>query len=170
MKKIKTIENDEINVYSFKLNLLKDDNLYKICRVLNLNTVYIDIFGIGKRSLELSKKLSLRNNGLMLYMIDNSGGLAIKSSISDLPIIVETLIDYEFDELNIWDVYTNWEKYLLDKKHNPIYFSKTPKLNNNNKIYLNYNIHAGKKVELFIDRSCNIERINEGLYNTIIDK
>lgn len=154
MSKIKMTVKDRIIAFDFKVDLLKSDILYEICKALNLSDLYIDIFGINIRNNGFAEKLTEKNRHILISKIKYENDLAIKAKVDDIAIILDVLSDFSFDEMNIWDVYTEWEQYLKDKNtYNPI--PKTSEA----KVYLNYNRFEGNRVELYLDKNFHAEEI-----------
>jgi hypothetical protein len=154
MKKVKIIENEKIIAFDFNAAILKDNILFEICKELALTDIYVDIFGVHSSKYNFSKELVKKNGAFTLSSIDKFGSYAIKAKISDIPTIVEVLSVFDFNDLNIWDVYTDWDQYLIDKK---IY--KPISIISEAKVYLNYNPLEKHKVELYLDKSYNAKKI-----------
>lgn len=148
MKKVKITKNNKVIAFDFDGNLLKQDRMYRLCEIFALDEIYIDIYGARSRKEDFTKKL-LDKASLCVAPIDNTYGLAIKATIKDIPTISAVLSEFDFDDMNIWDCYTGWEKYLEDKAtKSPFFTFKKLNVEIDNKFYLNY---KESKVEIICD-------------------
>ena len=183
--KIKGIINDKIIAFDFNVDLLKTQVLFEICKALDLNNIYIDIYGVDVIKCDFSEKLLEYNNALTISrMIKTANSFSIKATIDDIPSIVKVLSEFQFDELNVWDAYTDWEQYLKNKEifyQGPIFklISKLKdsepepeadlKQDSESGVYINYNRTEGNQVEMYFDPNNNVERIRSKLVEIIRD-
>lgn len=152
MSKIKVIKNGQVTAVDFKTDLTKGNLLFEICRLFELDNIFIDVFGVSSRSENFVEKLLKSNASMMISQIDESCSFSIKTEIKSIPMILEVLDHIHFDEINIWDCYTDWENYLKIKNMKMPFFTVKPlNVKNDSKFYLNYNPLEGQKVEIICD-------------------
>lgn len=165
MSKIKVAKNDIVMAFDFNTNLLEQDKMYKLCEIFKLNEIYIDIYGASKSFTETILK---EKADIIVAQIGNSYGIAIKTNINNVPMIAEVLSKFDFDDMNIWDCYISWDKYLQDKNTKiPVFTLKKIKYENDSKFYLNYNPKEGHEVEIICDIDCSCEKLTERIQKLI---
>lgn len=165
MNKIKVAKNDSVMAFDFNTNLLEQDKMHKLCEIFKLNEIYIDIYGASKSFTETILK---KKTDIIVAQISNSYGIAIKTNINNVPMIAEVLSIFDFDDMNIWDCYISWDKYLQDKNTKiPFFTFKKIKYENGSKFYLNYNPKEGHEVEIICDKGCSYEKLTERIQKLI---
>ena len=164
MKKIKVTVNDKVIALEFKVNILEGNILSEICKELELSEVYIDVFNVDTNKTNFAQNLIGKNNTLKIAPI-GQGGYAIKATSSDISTLIECLPKSYCCELNVWNVYTDWEQYLKDKATYKS-VSKTA-TESETKVYLNYNQLEGNTVELYLDTNYNAEKVHRKLSEII---
>ena len=162
MGKIKIKTNKNVIEMDFKANPLNNNLLFDICNLFDLENIYIDIFGVNGRKYNFSDKLLERKASVIVLKI-NSNDLTIKATVKEIPMIIEVLTEFDFDDLNIWDCYTDLEQYIKDKKPCKIPLFKPVELKIDSKFYLNFSPIEGQKVEII----CDLSYDKQGLFEKI---
>lgn len=141
MSKIKVSKNKKIVAFDFYSNLLDNDKLCNLCKLFNLQDIYMDIYTVDIRKknfyqILLDKKICEK---IFYVPYKHLQDIHIKITIDKLPEISQLLSRFEFEEFTIWDCYTSWEKYLNDKTAKTPFFTFKLKINeSDSKFYLNY--------------------------------
>ena len=65
------------------------------------------------------------NKNYLTYFAEKSGvqDIFIKTTVVELSKIMDLLSEFVFEDLIIWNCYTNWRKYLEDKTTKVPYFT-----------------------------------------------
>ncbi len=166
MKKIKVKKNDKVLAIDFYANLLKDNILYKLCKEFNLTEIYIEIYSIDTRHKNFYESLLAINKNYLTYFAEKSGvqDIFIKTTVVELSKIMDLLSEFVFEDLIIWNCYTNWRKYLEDKTTKVPYFTiKRGEFKDDSNFYLNFNPYEGQKVEIICDLIYNKQELFERL-------
>lgn len=171
MKKIKIKKNDKVLAIDFYANLLKEDILYKLCREFNLEEIYIEISSIDARRKNFLDSLLAINRNYLTNLTEKCGmqNIFIKTKVDkSLKILINLLSEFVFEDLTIWDCYTNWEKYLEDTTTKAPFFTiKRSEFKDNSNFYLNFNSYEGQKVEIICDLIYNKQDLFERLTDLI---
>jgi hypothetical protein len=166
MTKIRVKKNQNIIGVDFRADLLKDNLLFEICKLFDLENIYVDIFGANGD--KLIEKLLEKDMTLIVFQADRSNGVAIKVTIERIPLIIKVLSECYFDEMNIWDCYTEWEQYLKDKEYRKIPVFGSAIIKYDGKFYLNYNKMDGQKIEIICDKRYSSEIIHQKLKELVM--
>ena len=150
--KIKIYRNQNVLSFDFKTNLIRKGRIHRICNLFKLDEIYMNIYGVYKQSENLIQALLEKEKSLIIEPIDNLYGLSIKVAVKNITKIVEVLALFDYEEINIWDCYTSWEKYLKDSNEKQPFFTVKPiNIECDSKFYLNYSPQDGNKVEIICD-------------------
>ena len=117
MGKIKYRVNKTVVSYSFHKDILKNNTLYKICKMFDLSNVFMDIYSIDNCKSNFCTFLEEKCENILLATSGNQRcqNVYLRVSINEISNISEILKDFYFEDISIWDCYTEWEQYLRDK-------------------------------------------------------
>ena len=164
MKKIKYDVYNTAVVYSFHKDMLKNNLLlYELCKIFALSNVYIDIYSVDNHKKNFCELLETRCKNVLFATsgIQRCQDIHLKVSINEISSIAEILRDFYFEDINIWDCYTEWEQYLKDKNtYYSIPIFKKAKIESTGLFYLNY---KEKNVEIICDSSYYCKNLKEEL-------
>lgn len=149
----KKIVNKKVIAFDFHADLINNNLLLDLCSECGLDEVYVEIFTIEKGK-EISQKLL--NLGIEFASNpykDDCKDLAIKTDICNLPILISTLSEHDFEEITVWSCNERWEQHLfLKSARRRIVIEKE------NDLYLCYK-HAEKTVELYLNPKYDVDRM-----------
>lgn len=115
--------------------------LYNLCKLFDLQNIYMDILTVDIRKKNLYQILvdSKICEKIFYAPYKHLQDIYIQITIDNLPAILNLLSKLEFEEFIIWDCYANWERYLEDKtEKKPFFTVKQKKDENDSKFFLNY--------------------------------
>lgn len=166
MKKIKIQKNNDIIAFDFYSKLLINNRLSNLCKVFLLEDLYMSIYMIDSRKGDLYKTLIDKKLISQISYVSKKHlqDIHIKLTINELPTITQLLSNFDFDELLIWDCYTDWDTYLKNETSVPPFFTiKSTNIKVENKFFLNYNLVESDKVEIV----CDVRYGNKKLENKL---
>ena len=145
MKKIKIQKNNDIIAFDFYSKLLINNRLSNLCKVFLLEDLYMSIYMIDSRKGDLYKTLIDKKLISQISYVSKKHlqDIHIKLTINELPTITQLLSNFDFDELLIWDCYTDWDTYLKNETSVPPFFTiKSTNIKVENKVR-----YGNKKLE-----------------------
>ena len=166
MGKLKVQKNTNVIAFDFCADLLAFDRLYNICCIFNLKEVYMDIYSAYNQKSDLNKIIVDSKLVSRIFCVRRKylQDIHIKLTINELPTITQLLSNFDFDELQIWDCYTDWDTYLKNETSVPPFFTiKSTNIKVENKFFLNYNLVESDKVEIV----CDVRYGNKKLENKL---
>lgn len=106
--RIKQIKNDKINSFEFSYDLSKGDYLKKILELYQIDEIYICIYGLGDKKIfdNIQTKIEIKKFSL-LSSCKSLQNFVLNISLDEISNLL-SIIDNSFDELVVWDPYTNW--------------------------------------------------------------
>lgn len=162
MKKIKFKANEMVATYSFHKDILKNNTLYELCKIFELSNLYIDIYSVDNRKNDLCELLRQKCENILLVAsgTQRCQDIHIKATIDEITNISETLKEFYFEDMNIWNCYTEWEQYLKDKNIYRVPIFKKTEIKINSLFYLNY---KENQVEIICEPSYDYNNLKEKL-------
>lgn len=151
--KIKQVINKKVNSFEFSFDLLKKDYLKSLLYLYEIQQVYICIFGIDKNKEEHFIEY-LHNSNLQDWQDINGYEYAIKINVNDISTLL-SIIGSDFDELVVWNCYTDWETFIQDVNDVPFFSLKKTALKMVPTFYLRLDICAHNFVEIICDLEFN---------------
>lgn len=162
MGKINYKANKMVAVYSFHKDILKNNTLYELCKIFELSNVFIDVYSIENRKNNFCELIKSRCKNILLAVSGNREcqNIHLNASINEISSISLILKDFYFEDINIWDCYTEWEQFLKDKNDYSISVFKKVEIKENNLFYLNY---KENQVEIICNSSYYCRNLKEEL-------
>lgn len=154
MKKIKIQKNEKVIAFDFYSDLLCNNKLYTLCKLFELNDIYMSIYMVDMRKGNLYKSFVDAAFKSRIYCTTKKHlqDVYMKLNVNNLSTISELLSNFDFDELIIWDCYADWDMYIKDETTTPPFFTINSKKSEcNAKFFLDYNLAENKKVEIICD-------------------
>lgn len=151
--KIKQVINKKVNSFEFSFDLLKKDCLKSLLFLYEIRQVYICIFGIDNNKEEHFIDY-LQNSNIQGWQNINGYEYAIKINVDDISTLL-SIIGSDFDELVVWNCYTDWETFIQDV--NDVQFFSFKKTSSKTKptFYLRWDICDYNFVEIICDLEFN---------------
>ena len=154
--RIKQIKNDKINSFEFSYDLSKGDYLKKILELYQIDEIYICIFGLNDKKIfdniqtkieikKFSSSKSLQNFVLNISLDEISNLLSI--------------IDNSFDELVVWDPYTNWGNFNKSFNEPPFLTFSKASIKDDTDFYLIFKKSDFNNVEIHNSKNINKEEL-----------
>ena len=157
--RIKQIKNDKINSFEFSYDLSKGDYLKKILELYMIDEIYICIYGLsGKMILDnIQTKIHIKKHAL-LPSFKSSQNLVLNINLDEMSNLF-SIINNAFDELVIWNPYTNWENFIksLNEPEPFLTFCKSD-IKDDTEFYLNFRASDFNNVEIISNLSFNNSR------------
>mgnify|MGYP000650884827 CR=1 FL=1 len=161
--RIKQIKNDKINSFEFSYDLSKGDYLKKILELYLIDEVYICIYGLGDKKIfdKIQTKIEIKKFSL-LSSCKSLQNFVLNISLDEISNLL-SIIDNSFDELVVWDPYTNWGDFIKSFNEPPfLTFSKASKKDDTD-FYLIFKKSDFNNVEIISNLSFhNSKNINKG--------
>lgn len=152
--KIKQTKNDKVNSFSFSFDLSKGNYLKDILNLFLIDEIYICIYGFDNNIIFENdlKEFQIKEFEKSLQC------LVLCININDLSNLFAK-INKNFDELVIWNTYTDWETFIKTIKK-PIHLLtfKKIKVKDDSCFYLDFNFKDFNNVEIISDLSFNNSR------------
>lgn len=153
---VKKVTNEKVIAYDFCLDLTKSSFLFQLCTECGFEVMFIEVYTLDKRKTSILDMLAQMD--ISMVSIPYKHGfcdVAIKTDVGNLPTLLETLADFSFEEITVWNCYERWEQHLfLRSARRSIVVEKESDL------YLCYN-HAEKIAELYLDPHYDVERVEQ---------
>lgn len=140
MKKIKYKTNKQVTSIEFSVDKKGYDFLFGLCEIFDLKDIFIDIYTAVIKEQDY-KALSKVDNILIATADRNAKtkDIHLKATTENLLQITKLLEVCNFEDLNIWNCYTDWEQHLNDKlDYNVPVFKKSIVKQNECDFYLNF--------------------------------
>lgn len=169
--RIKQIKNDKINSFEFSYDLSKGDCLTNILELYLIDEIYICIYGLSDKMIFGNRQTKIQMKEFaLLPSFKSSQNLALNISIDEMSNLL-SIINNSFDELVLWNPYTNWQNFVKSvNEHKPyLTFGKTTEIDDTD-FYLNYSASDFNNVEIISNLSFhNSKDITKGdLINILI--
>ncbi|MDR2957334.1 MAG: hypothetical protein LBU61_04015 [Coriobacteriales bacterium] len=152
--KLKTTFSGKMLAFDFTSDLLENELLYFLCKECNLSVIFLEIYSVDSRMKDLFQELyDLGFDTVSIPYKDKFQDIALKVDLSRIPVLIQMISEYDFDEITVWDGCTHWEQHLFRK-------SARRKIEEEDtyRFYLCYN-SSEKKVELYCDPNFSPENI-----------
>lgn len=170
MNKIKFQNKGNIITIDFYTDLLQENKLYKFCNLFNFKFLYLNIFMVNINKGDLYKTLIEKKIASEIFCVsrNNLQDIYLKVTTNNLGKIVPLLKSYDFDEIEVWDCYVNWELHLKDfTKPSSFFTIKKSKDKSKSKFFLDFNLVENNKVQVICD--CDYEKYILEEIHKIID-
>ena len=154
--KIKQIKNDKINSFEFSYDLSKGDYFKKILELYLIDEMYLCLYGLSDKKIFDNSQTKIKIKRLsLLSSCKSSQNFVLNISVDEISNLL-SIIDNNFDELVVWDPYTNWEDFIktLNKPVPFLSFSQAS-VKDDTHFYLNFNKSNFYNVEIISDLSFN---------------
>lgn len=122
--RIKQILNDKVNCFDFYFDLSKEDYLQEILTIFKLKEVYLCFYGVDN-NFNLSSLSKFCEVSLFQDISTNKRvkDVAIKICVSEITKVFSFIHD-DFDELDVWDCYSDWGSFIIAQTKFPIFTFK----------------------------------------------
>lgn len=152
---IKKVVNKKVIAFDFNLDITKSNLLSCLCTECCLEELFIEIYTVEKNEISISQRLlQMGFNIVNIPYKNGTQDVAIKMNTCELPVLLSTLSEYDFEEVTVWSADERWEQHLFLKSANQKNY-----VENENNLYLCYN-YSEKKVELYLNPNYDFEKIN----------
>ena len=168
--KIKGKSNGQAYSFSFQMNLTKGERLKNILEFYEIEEVYLCIYGLNERRIDRDEQKQIEIKKIETIEHSKfSKDIAININASSLPNLFTTIKD-NFDELIIWNVYTDWKTFLKQQTQvdSFISFHKASIEDLPACFFLNYSPYEGNCVEIICDAKLSNNVTIDSLRNCLL--
>lgn len=146
---IKQIKNNKVNSFEFYYDLSKGEYLKKLLEVYFVDEIYMVIYGITSKIVSDGSQIKLCTKEF--FVLPTGKDLqtyVLKTNIDKISEVFAMLGD-NFDEIVVWNVYTNWESFVkgVNKKLSIFDFSRIDMQDDTN-FYLDFRKSEFNHVEI----------------------
>lgn len=160
--RIKQIKNDKINSFEFSYDLSKGDYLKKILELYQIDEIYICIFGLNDKKIfdNIQTKIEIKKFSL-LSSSKSLQNFVLNISLDEISNLL-SIIDNSFDELVVWDPYTNWGNFNKSFNEPPFLTFSKASIKDDTDFYLIFKKSDFNNVEIISNLSFhNSKNINK---------
>jgi len=101
--KLQIKENKKIVYFKVPERLFINEKVSQICKLTEYEIFYIDVYGLSKKDIAQLNAELLKSKGTEGITTGNTELTQIRTNVSQIVGVLDTIVKYDFDELGIWD-------------------------------------------------------------------